>query len=134
MSKLQTGAVTDIPVIAIVDDDPSLLRALHRLVQSNGYTVESFTSARDFLDASTRPDCLVLDVHLNGTGFELQERLVADGMKIPIIFITADDGDSTRHRLETSGATACLWKPVDGQALLQAIRRALGSSAAGDPT
>jgi FixJ family two-component response regulator len=118
--------VTDIPVIAIVDDDPALLRALHRLVRSNGYIVESFTSARGFLDASTRPDCLVLDVHLNGTGFELQERLVADGMRIPIILITADDSDSTRHRIETSGATAYLWKPVDGRALLQAIRRAIG--------
>jgi FixJ family two-component response regulator len=114
--------------IAIVDDDPSLLRALHRLVQSKGYIVESFTSARDFLDAlnRSRPDCIVLDVHLNGTGFELQERLAADGMKIPIIFITADDGDSTRDRVETSGAAAYLWKPVDGQALLHAIHRAVG--------
>jgi FixJ family two-component response regulator len=113
-------------LIAIVDDDPSLLRALHRLVQSNGYAVESFTSARAFLDASTRPACLVLDVHLNGTGFELQERLAADGMKTPIIFITADDDDSTRRRIETSGAVAYLWKPVDGQALLRAIRHAVG--------
>jgi FixJ family two-component response regulator len=118
--------VTSPHLIAIVDDDPSLLRALHRLVRSNGYTVESFTSARAFLDASTRPACLVLDVHLNGTGFELQERLAADGMNIPIIFITAHDDDSTRCRIETSGAAAYLWKPVDGQALLRAIRRAVG--------
>ena len=113
-------------LIAIVDDDPSLLRALHRLVQSNGYAVESFASARAFLDASTRPACLVLDVHLNGTGFELQERLAADGMKIPIIFITAHDDDSTRRRIETSGAAAYLWKPVERQALLHAIRCAVG--------
>jgi FixJ family two-component response regulator len=113
-------------LIAIVDDDPPLLRALHRLVQANGYTVESFASARAFLDASTRPDCLVLDVHLNGTGFELQERLAADGMKIPIIYITADEGDSTRRRIQESGAVAHLLKPVDGRSLLDAIRQAIG--------
>jgi len=119
--------VTDAPVIAIVDDDPSVLRSLHRLIQLNGYAVESFASAQDFLDASARirPACIVLDVHLNGTGFELQARLAADGLKIPIIFITADDGDSTRRRIEASGAIALLWKPVDGTALLQAIRRAI---------
>ena len=91
-------------VIAIVDDDSAIRRALHRLLEANGYTVESFASARDFLDASTRrrPACLVLDVHLNGSGFELQERLAADGMKIPIIFITAHDDDSTRRRVEQS--------------------------------
>ena len=120
--------LTDIPVIAIVDDDPSVLRSLHRLIQLNGYTVESFTSAESFLDASTRsrPDCLVLDVHLNGSGFELQARLAADGMKIPTIFITAHDDDATRRRIEESGAIAHFWKPVDRRALLDAIRRAIG--------
>jgi FixJ family two-component response regulator len=76
----------------------------------------------------------VLDVHLNGSGFELQERLAADGLKIPIIFITAHDDDSTRRRLEKCGALAYLWKPVDEQVLLQAIQRAIwpedGSSGA----
>jgi len=72
-----------------------------------------------FSDASTRPACLVLDVHLNGTGFELQERLTADGMKIPIIFTTADDSDPTRRRIETSGAAGRLpvearWTPGKG--------------------
>jgi len=119
--------MTSAHLVAIVDDDASIRRALHRLVQAKGYGVESFASARDFLDAvpHCRPACLVLDVHLNGSGFELQERLAADGMKIPIIFITAHDDDSTRHRLEQSGAVAHLWKPVDEQALLQAIHRAI---------
>jgi FixJ family two-component response regulator len=123
--------VNNADLIAIVDDDPSVLRALHRLIQSNGYTVESFASASNFLDALIRyrPACLVLDVHLNGSGFELQERLAADGMKIPIIFITAAQDDaSTRCRVEKSGAAAHLWKPVDEQALLHAIRRAIGQN------
>lgn len=115
-------------VIAIVDDDPSILRALRRLVRSHGYTVATFASARAFLDAMPRclPDCLVLDVHLNGTGFELQERLIANGMKIPIIFITGDDDQSTRHRVEMSGAAAHLLKPVDEGALIDAIHGVLG--------
>jgi FixJ family two-component response regulator len=120
--------VTSTPVVAIVDDDASILRALHRLIQSHGYRVESFASARDFLDAVTRcrPVCLVLDVHLNGSGFALQQRLAADGMTIPIILITADDDASTRRRVERSGAAAYLFKPVDEPALLDAIRHAIG--------
>lgn len=115
-------------VIAVVDDDPSILRALHRLLKAHGYAVESFASAHDFLDASarSRPACLVLDVHLNGSGLELQERLAADGMKVPIILITAHDDHITRRRVETSGAAAYLWKPVDEQALLDTIRRVIG--------
>ena len=104
----------DAPVIAIVDDDDaSIRRALHRLVQAKGYTVESFASAREFLDAvpHCRPACLVLDVHLNGSGFELQERLAADGLKIPIIFITAHDDDSTRRRLESAGLSRTSGSP-----------------------
>lgn len=117
----------DVRIIAIVDDDPSILKALRRLVQSHGYTVATFASAREFLDAAPRchPDCLVLDVHLNGTGFELQERLRADGMTIPVIFITGDDDQSTRHRVEAAGAAAHLLKPVDERALIDAIHRVL---------
>ena len=116
-------------LVAVVDDDPAVLRALHRLIQLHGYTVESFTSAQDFLEASSRcqPACLVLDVHLNGSGFELQARLAAAGMKIPTIYITAHDDAATRRRIEESGAVAHFWKPVDGQALLDAIRLAIGS-------
>ena len=121
--------MTHVPVIAIVDDDPSVRRSLHRLVQSAGYTVQTFASAREFLDwvPRGRTACLVLDIHLDGvSGFELQERLAADGSSIPIIFITAHDDAPIRQRLEQSGAAGHLWKPVDGPALLDAIRRAIG--------
>ena len=122
-------------VIAIVDDDAAVLRALHRLIESKGYAVESFVSARDFLEALSRfrPACLVLDVHLNGSGFELQERLAADGIKIPTIFVTAHDDDATRRRIEESGAVAHFWKPVDGSALIEAIRLAIGPDAPPGP-
>jgi FixJ family two-component response regulator len=120
-----------VPVIAIVDDDRSVRRSLHRLLGSAGYAVASFASATDFLDALPRTPtaCLVLDVHLDGmSGFDLQDRLVADGSGVPIIFITAHDDAPTRERVERSGAAGHLWKPVDGQALLDAIGRALVSA------
>ena len=121
-------SVTTSPLIAIVDDDPSVRRALHRLVKAGGYTVQTFPSAGEFLDSLDRgrPACLVLDIHLNGmSGFDLHERLAADGESIPVVFITAHDDAPTRKRIENSGAASHLWKPVDEQALLDAIRRAL---------
>jgi len=116
--------VTDLPVIAIVDDDPSVRRSLHRLVQSAGYAVETFGSAREFLEwlSNGQAACLVLDIHMNEmSGFELQERLA-----VPIVFITSHDDAVTRARIEKSGAAGHLWKPFDEQSVLCAIRRAVG--------
>jgi len=116
--------VTDLPVIAIVDDDPSVRRSLHRLVQSAGYAVETFGSAREFLEwlSNGQAACLVLDIHMNEmSGFELQERLA-----VPIVFITSHDDAVTRARIEKSGAAGHLWKPFDEQSVLSAIRRAVG--------
>jgi FixJ family two-component response regulator len=116
-------------MISIVDDDLSVRRALGRLVQSAGYLVETFPSAREFLGSppSTRSACLVLDIYLEGmNGFELQEQLAADRIVIPIIFMTAHDDVTTRERIRRSGAAGYLGKPFDGQALLDAIRRVAG--------
>jgi len=121
--------VTNAPVVAIVDDDPSVRRALHRLIRAAGYTVQSFASAHEFLDSlpGRRAACLVLDIQLDGmSGFDLQEHLAADGVGVPVIFITAHDDARTRERIERSGAAGHLWKPVDEQGLLGAIRRAIG--------
>ena len=120
------------PLIAIVDDDLSVCRALRRLVQSAGYTVETFASAREFLDSSPsdRTACLVLDIHLDGmSGFELSEQLAADRTAIPTIFITAHDDALTRERVRRAGAAAYLPKPFDEQALLDAIARAVNGGA-----
>jgi FixJ family two-component response regulator len=122
-------SVSNAPVITIVDDDPSVCRALHRLVRSAGYTVQTFASAHEFLDSlpGRRAACLVLDIHLDGmSGLDLQERLAADGVGVPVIFISAHDDAPTRERIKRSGAAGHLWKPVDEQALLGAIRRAIG--------
>ena len=116
------------PLISIVDDDLSVCRALGRLVQSAGYAVATFASAREFLDsrALTRAACLVLDISMEGmSGFGLQERLAADHPSLPIIFMTALDEAATRERFRRSGVAVQLHKPFDEHALLHAIRRAL---------
>jgi FixJ family two-component response regulator len=116
------------PLISIVDDDLSVRRALRRLVRSAGYAVETFASAREFLDSmpSGRTACLILDIHLEGmNGFDLQERMAADPLPIPVIFITAQDDAATRERARLTSASAYVRKPFDEEILLAAIARAV---------
>jgi FixJ family two-component response regulator len=128
---LEPAATPSRSIIAIVDDDLSVRRALKRVVEIGGYTVLSFASAEECLEllSRDRPACLLLDIHLlddGMSGFDLQERLAAEGVSIPVIFITAHENAATRARIERSGAAGYLWKPVDAEALLRAIRRATG--------
>jgi FixJ family two-component response regulator len=120
------------PVIAVIDDDASVRRALQRLLQSAGFTVETFATAREFLEADNwaQTDCLVLDVHLPGmSGLQFQDYLAASGVSIPIVFITAYDDVSTRERVNRAGAVGYLRKPFDQDTLIAAIRRAIGQDA-----
>jgi FixJ family two-component response regulator len=121
------------PMISIVDDDLSVRRALRRLVGSAGYAVETFGSAGEFLRSTptARSSCLVLDIYLGGmSGFELVERLAADRVRIPTIFMTAHDDSVTRERIRRSGVAGYLGKPFGGEALLEAIRRVTGGGRA----
>ncbi|MGH7309847.1 MAG: response regulator transcription factor [Candidatus Rokuibacteriota bacterium] len=116
-------------MVCVIDDDPSLLRALQRLLVAGGFTVQVFPSAEDFLgsERGRSADCLVLDVHLGGlSGFELHERLVAAGTRLPVIFITAHDDTLTRERARRAGAVEYLRKPFDDESLIGAIQKALG--------
>jgi FixJ family two-component response regulator len=114
------------PVIAVIDDDASVRRALQRLLRSAGFAVETFATAREFLDAgrSARTACLVLDIHLPGmSGFDLQEHLAVSGALIPIVLITAHDDATTRERASRAGVAAYLRKPFDQGELIEAISR-----------
>jgi len=116
-------------VIGVVDDDASILRALERLLGAAGFTVKTFRSAEEFLafEHPERIDCLLLDIHMNGlSGFDLQERLAAQRIPIPTIFITAHDDALTRERARKSGAVAYVRKPFDEHSLIGAIEKALG--------
>jgi FixJ family two-component response regulator len=116
--------------VTVVDDDPSVRRALKRLIMADRFAVETFASGREFLESDTlgRSACVILDVHLGDmNGFEVQERLAAGGARIPLIFITAFDEQATRDRAQRAGAVALLRKPFDDTELLGAIREALHS-------
>ena len=120
------GIVPDTLTIGVVEDDPSFLRALRRLLSGAGFSVATFASAEDFLasDSAATTSCLVLDVHLGGmSGFDLQQHLVSVGIPIPTIFITAADDAATRKRARSG--VAYLRKPFREGELLGAINLAL---------
>ena len=118
------------PLIAIVDDEESVRRAIKRLIVSAGLDVIVFRAGREFLDAlsSRRPDCIVLDLHMPGmSGFEIQSDLAKAGHNIPIVVITGHDTADSKSRVLAAGAAAYLRKPVQGALLLDAIMGAIGS-------
>ena len=116
------------PLVIVVDDDASVRRSLDRLLRSAGYTVETFTSARAFLDRGDyeAADCLVLDVRMPGqSGLDLHRVLVESHHDIPVIFITGHGDIPMAVRAMKAGAVDFLPKPFDAQTLLDAIERAL---------
>jgi len=116
-------------IVAVVEDSPSVLRGLERLLRARGLATEVFASAEEFLasSASARAACLVLDIQLGGmSGFELQRQLAASGSRLPIIFMTAFDSDATRMRAMEAGCLAYLRKPFAAKLLFDAIDKALG--------
>ena len=117
-----------LPVVAIVEDDASLRRALTRLLHAMGWQAVTFASAEAFLQADPQPslNCLVLDVWLPGmSGVALLEHLVAVGRKLPTVIITGREDVQMRHRASQLGAIAYLRKPLDELDLRLALQRAL---------
>jgi FixJ family two-component response regulator len=116
------------PVIAIVDDDESIRRALSSLLRSAGFAVADFPSAEAFLASEDREPigCLVLDCRMPGMqGLELQRRLAATGDSTPIIFLTAHGNAAVRAQALATGAIAFLSKPFDAGTLLAALDEAV---------
>lgn len=118
-----------LPVIFVIDDDPSVRVAVRRLLLSLSHPVQLFGSAEEFLaqaDASAC-GCVILDVSLPGmNGLQLQQRLSDDAWNLPVIFITAlDDDEETRRTALHRGAVAYLQKPFQRERLLQSVHDAL---------
>ena len=119
------------PLVFVVDDDPSVRRSVTRLLESSGYAVEAFASAREFLARELHPGpcCLVLDVRMPGlTGLELQERLVAGGRRMSIVFVTGHVDVPQSVKAMKVGAVDLLTKPVDAKDLLAAVQRCVAKS------
>ena len=114
--------------VCIVDDDSSVRRGLERLLRSAGYRVETFASAREFLDRGDLDGlgCLVVDVRMPGeSGLDLQQTLADQGRAIPMIFITGHGDIAMAVRAMKMGAVDFLTKPFDDQVLLDAVQQAL---------
>jgi FixJ family two-component response regulator len=113
------------PIIYVVDDEPSVRKALERLLRSAGHKVQTFASAEEFLASNYHPhdSCLILDIQLTGmSGLELQQHLLKEGILIPIVFITAHADNELQSKVEKSGAVL-LRKPFVDHALLEAIQK-----------
>ncbi len=117
-------------IVYIVDDDDSVRRAIARLIRSAAMEAQTFASGGDFLKSKFRDQeaCMVADVRMPGmSGLELHQKLIERGFKLPVIFITGFDTAETRSEANKSGAFGYFRKPVDDQALLDAIQWALSS-------
>jgi len=116
------------PTVFIVDDDQAVARSLRWLIETVRLRVETYGSAQSFIDGydPARPGCLVLDVRMPGmSGLELQERLAAQRIRIPIIFITGHGDVQMAVRAVQAGAFDFVEKPFNDQDLLDRIQRAI---------
>jgi two-component system response regulator FixJ len=116
------------PTVFIVDDDQAVARSLRWLIESVRLRVETYASAQAFIDGydAAKPGCLVLDVRMPGmSGIELQERLAAQRIRVPIIFITGHGDVQMAVRAVQAGAFDFVEKPFNDQDLLDRIQRAI---------
>jgi len=118
-------------MVYVIDDDESVRRGLKRLLRSADLEVETFSSGEEFLSSPRQGEnaCIVIDVRMPGlTGFDLQQKLFSQGIGMPVIVISASDDTQTREYARELGAVVFFRKPVDDQALLDAIWWAIAGS------
>jgi FixJ family two-component response regulator len=112
-------------MISIIDDDRSVREAVKSLIRSLGYEAVTFASAEEYLgaDAAHDSECVITDVQMPGmTGMDLQDRLIADGYRRPIIFMSAEDAGASSLRTASS---RFLKKPFSDERLIDCLDRAL---------
>jgi FixJ family two-component response regulator len=122
-----------IPIISIVDDDDAVREAMKLLMRSLGYHASTFGSADEFLSSEQVDDtsCLITDVQMPGmSGLDLQDRLISEGQRIPIIFLTGHPDENVRMRAMKAGALAFLTKPHNHDHLLHYLEMALKANRA----
>ena len=115
-------------LVAVVDDDASVRKAIRRLLVASDLQVETFASGEEFLRSlcAHTPDCLILDLHMPGlSGLDVQKQLTRIGLRLPVVVITAYDETESRAQCLSAGAAAYLHKPLDDQVLLDAVAAAV---------
>lgn len=113
--------------VFVVDDDPSMLKSVSRLLTQYGFETISFDTAKALRDHGDfgQAFCIVLDVNLSdGSGIELRHQLAKSGIALPVIYITGNDSHATRMAAMASGCVAYLTKPFTAQSLIEPIERA----------
>lgn len=121
----------DEPLILVADDDPSVRKALGRLLRAAGLEVKVFASGSELLafERPPRPSCLVLDLHLpDMNGCELLRRIVAAAPDLPVVILTGETDPETRVRVLQDGAQSFLTKPFEESRLLAEVQRLLARS------
>jgi FixJ family two-component response regulator len=121
------------PLIAVVDDEESVRRALGRMLTASNFETLVFGSGQEFLDslAGRRPDCVILDYQMPGlTGRDVQRHLARAQITMPIIVVTAHDQPELREQCLADGAIAYLSKPLQRERLVAVIQRAIRPRAA----
>ena len=116
------------PLIAIVDDEEPIRKALQRLLRSAGFEAVTYPTGQEFLEslAGARPRCLILDLHMpHMSGFQLLAQLAETEKQLPVLILTGHDSDETRDRALVWRPAAYLRKPVHDQTLLDALELAL---------
>ncbi|MPR10409.1 response regulator [Microvirga tunisiensis] len=111
-------------LVIVLDDDPSMLRAMQRVLQVHGFETETFSSVEGFLEGAHLGDatCLVLDIHLQHmSGIELRRQLTRSGHSVPVIFITAVESETTHKAALEAGCVAYLHKPFPSDRLIEAV-------------
>ena len=119
---------TSQPLIAVIDDEKVVCRALERLLVASRFDVITFPSGKEFMESlnARHFDCAVLDLNMPGLGgLDVLKWLRNEGCRMPIIIITGRDERSIRSSCLAAGASAYLPKPLDPSDLLQAIANAL---------
>ena len=121
------------PLIAVLDDEPNMCKALSRLLTTRDFEVVTFALGEELLAsiAARLPDCLLLDLHIPGiSGFQVLERLAAQQSPVPVIVITGHDQPGNAERVRSLGAVDYLLKPIKELTLLEALAKAMHSGGA----
>jgi FixJ family two-component response regulator len=115
-------------LIAVLDDDASVLRAVERVLKAHGFDAQVFDTVEGFLGGARLGDasCLVLDVNLKGmSGIDVSRKLTRAGVSLPVIFITGVENEATRKAALEAGCLAYLHKPFPSRRLIEAIEQAV---------